>query len=312
LPVGQATASPPTLSKHQRQIFFLFSSKLWAQRRVKNSMMFYATTASSVAAFAPIVKPLVLCHHHVAATALYALELPTATAAAATCIAGMVLQGGATALATTQAGAAGVAVDCAAAAAPVILQMDRVRIRLDGLSSYGVICSLLMNAALRLYSATPKKLDKQQQQQQQWDASSSDTTASSSSSSGSKPLLFSYSGTDIIKMIFMVSTVISISAGSYTTVVFTLLGLYAKTALGLGRDGPFLEFFELTTPFRKLAFDAFVVSLVSFQISFVTSLYLSYDKKLRWWSSGLASVLALFCFWQWGMIIKIASRLLFS
>jgi hypothetical protein len=251
--------------------------------------MFHAT--ASVAAFAPIVKP--LFRHHVAvtsssasvaATALKALLEPAAATAAATCIAGMVLQAGGAAT------AARAAVDCAA---PVILEMDRVRIRLDGLSSYGVICSLLMNAALRLYSATPKKLE-----------SSSDTS--------SKKLLFSYTKTDIIKMIFMASTVISISAGSYTTVVFTLLGLYAKTALGLGRDGPFLEFFELTAPYRKLAFDAFVVSLVSFQISFVTSLYLSYDKKLRWWSSGLASILALFCFWQWGMIIKIASRLLFS
>lgn len=243
------------------------------------------TTASSVAAFAaPIVKPAAAVHHvATTATALRALDYSAAT------IAGMVLQGGATA-ATAVVGvgvgvAGAVAGGDAAAAVPVILQMDRVRIRLDGLSCYGVICSLLMNAALRLYSATPKKLDNPHP---------------------------SFTRTDIIKIIFMVSTVISISAGSYTTVVFTLLGLYAKTAIGLGRDAPFLEFFELTAGYRKLAFDAFVVSLVAFQMSFVTSLYLNYDKKLRWWSSGLASVLALFCFWQWWMIIKIASRLLFS
>jgi hypothetical protein len=207
----------------------------------------------------------------------------------------MVLQGGAT--------AAAVAVGDTAATVPaVVLQMDRVRIRLDGLSCYGVICSLLMNAALRLYSATPKKLDNHQK------------TAANPDETGKQKQkqLSSFTRTDIIKIIFMVSTVISISAGSYTTVVFTLLGLYAKTAIGLGRDAPFLEFFELTAIYRKLAFDAFVVSLVAFQMSFVTSLYLNYDKKLRWWSSGLASVLALFCFWQWWMIIKIASRLLFS
>jgi hypothetical protein len=250
--------------------------------------MLYAT-ASAVAAFAPlVVKPL----HHVvttaaSTTALRALDPATTAVGAAktatAAIAGMVLQGGATA-----------AAGACDAASPIILQMDRVRIRLDGLASYGVICSLLMNAALRLYSATPKKLDTKLDPDH------------------SKKQFYSFTGTDIIKMVFMVSTVISISAGSYTTVVFTLLGLYSKTALGLGRDGPFLEFFELTSSYRKLAFDAFVVSLVAFQTSFVTSLYLSYDKKLRWWSSGIASVAALFCFWQWWMIIKIASRLLFS
>jgi hypothetical protein len=34
--------------------------------------------------------------------------------------------------------------------------------------------------------------------------------------------------------------------------------------------------------------------------------------SLRWPATGLASVLSIFCFWQWGMIINLAGRLLFK
>ena len=169
-----------------------------------------------------------------------------------------------------------------------VLDINRVMIRLEGLSSYGVISALIMNAALQLFSGTSKTLSKE---------------ASTN---------INKRGVNVAKIVFMVSVISSILAGSYSTVVFSLLGLYSKTALGMGRDENFIRFFKGTAGIRQNGFDAFVVALVSFEISFVTSLCINYDEKLRWWATGLAGVAALVSFWHWSQILRVASKLLFS
>ena len=176
----------------------------------------------------------------------------------------------------------------------VLLDINRVKIRLEGLSSYGVISALLMNAALRLFSGTSKNLSSSSKQQDDANAN------------------INKRGVNVAKIVFMVSVVSSILAGSYSTVVFSLLGLYSKTALGMGLDENFIRFFKETAGIRQNGFDAFVVALVSFEISFVTSLCITYDEQLRWWATGLAGVLALVSFWHWSHILQVASKLLFS
>jgi hypothetical protein len=170
-----------------------------------------------------------------------------------------------------------------AAAAVEIIKIDRVKIRLEGLSSYGVMSALLMNSCLRLFSSTPKNLTKLEGRY-----------------------------ITVAKIIFMVSIVSSIVCGCYTTVVFSLLGLYAKTALGLSQDQPFLDFFAATGNVRKWAFNALLISLVSFEASFVTSLFISYDEKLRWWAAGIATACVVISFWHWSTILLTANRLLFT
>ena len=49
----------------------------------------------------------------------------------------------------------GGAVEAAAASA---FDLNRAKIRLDGLSSYGVMSVLLLNCAFRLYTSVPKKI----------------------------------------------------------------------------------------------------------------------------------------------------------
>jgi hypothetical protein len=89
-------------------------------------------------------------------------------------------------------------------------------IRLEGLSSYVVISALLMNAALHVFSATSKKLD---------------------SSSSSKISFGGGNANNTANVNFVVSVIAFVVAGSYATVVFSLLGLYSsKTALGMGLD----------------------------------------------------------------------------
>lgn len=85
-----------------------------------------------------------------------------------------------------------------------LLDINRVKIRLEGLSSYGVMTALLMNAGMRLYSSTPKNVEFGK----------------------------SNRADNIAKLIFCASMVLSILTGAHTTIVFSMLGLYSKTALG--------------------------------------------------------------------------------
>jgi len=168
------------------------------------------------------------------------------------------------------------------AEAGALLDLNRVRIRLEGLSSYSVVSALMMNAGMRLYSGTNKQLQKGKRLENGF------------------------------KVFFSLSVALSILTGAYTTVVFSLLGLYAKTALGLGWDGPFLEFFQQTESIRKFAFDTFVVSLVTFEFSFISSLFLAHEGKMKWVVAGGASLCALLSIWHWTVIMKLASRILFA
>ena len=160
--------------------------------------------------------------------------------------------------------------------------MNRIKMRLEGLSSYGVLSALMMNACMRLFSATDKNLE-----------------------SGKL-------GSNIAKVVFCISVISSIMAACYTTVIFSLLGLYCRTALGMGRDQPFWDFFNQTTKMRETAFDAFLVSLITFETSFVTSIYINYKGPLRKFATAFASACALFSFYHWGWIIRVAGKLLFS
>lgn len=164
-----------------------------------------------------------------------------------------------------------------------VLDLKRVGIRLEALNSYGVITALLMNAALRIYSSTPKTLRRENDIVEK-----------------------------IARVLFLVSVCVSVLAGSYTTIVFSLLGLYSKSAIGLGMDDAFVEFFKQTYGIRQLAFSSFILSLISFEASFVLSLFLCYDGPLKWCAT-LASAVAAGISWNhWRGIMDIAGKFLFS
>ena len=99
---------------------------------------------------------------------------------------------------------------------------------------------------------------------------------------------------------------LSILTGSYTTIVFSLLGLYAKRALGRGLDAEALLFFDQTQPIRELAYDTCLISLWSFQASFVLSLFLNHDKGFDWKIALLGGVLVVACWWQWSTVMALA------
>jgi hypothetical protein len=160
--------------------------------------------------------------------------------------------------------------------------LGRTQIRLQSISSYGVIAALVLNAALALYSSTPKRIVKGQNIE------------------------------NSANIVFLLSVGLSVICGTYTTVVFSLLGLYSKSALGLGKDAAFLEFFEATTHIRQRAFNSFLIALLSFEMCFISSLFLNNDGNFRWWAVGFASVGAIINWWQWQNIMSIAGNLLFK
>ena len=164
-----------------------------------------------------------------------------------------------------------------------VLDISRVRMRLEGLASYATLCALLANGCLRLYSSVKTQDDEKTssvKQNRAYDA-------------------------------FYLFIVISILSGSYTTVVFTLLALFSKTALGRGYDRQFLEFWAATTGLRESGLEAFLASLVCFEFAFILSLYLKTRGKRRRILVLVACCLAAYSFSRWIQIMRLVSTLLF-
>jgi hypothetical protein len=155
--------------------------------------------------------------------------------------------------------------------------LNRAKIRLEGLGHYASVSVLLLNAALRLFSATPKKLEPKEKAE------------------------------NIVKLVFVASIATTVILGAYTSTVFSLLSLYSKTFLGMGMDDAYMEFFEVTADVRKSAFVSFVGTILSFFLSFLLSLYLQYEGAVRFWITSITAVAIAICVQQWFLIMKYAS-----
>lgn len=97
-----------------------------------------------------------------------------------------------------------------------------------------------------------------------------------------------------------VAIVTSILSGAYTTVIFTLLPLYSKTALGRGYDAQFWQFWAATAGLRETGFLAFLACLiVSFEMAFGLSLFIRTTGVRQKVLVGLATVLSILSFTEW-------------
>ena len=98
-------------------------------------------------------------------------------------------------------------------AADAVFDLERATIRLESLNAYGVVAALLLSAALRLYASTPKELEEGRKYE------------------------------NATKMAFIILVGVSIICGAYSCVVYSMLGLYSKTALGMGLEGMYVPYF---------------------------------------------------------------------
>jgi hypothetical protein len=163
-----------------------------------------------------------------------------------------------------------------------ILDLGRTKLRFEAMNSYSVVLSLMLNASLRLFSATPKKL----------------------ANDGSID--------DKAKLAFVSSVLTTVVTSAYAIIVFFLLTVYSKRALGLGYDAAFLEFAEKSESIRESAFGAFLVSLLAFKSSFLLTLFLNYEGKTRWWISGIVLAVDLVGWFVWSRLAVMARQILFS
>ena len=117
--------------------------------------------------------------------------------------------------------------------------MERNTVRLDGIEVYAVVSALTVAssiACLDSYGASPK----------------SDTYMDK-----------------LLDVFFTISNSVGILSGLHATLVFSLVTMYGRTAVGLGRDLAFSSFFQKTGLQRYRGFQTFLWSLYAFMIQVV-------------------------------------------
>ena len=100
-------------------------------------------------------------------------------------------------------------------------------------------------------------------------------------------------------------------AATYTTIVFTLFGLYAKTALGTGDDAAYLELLKATSDIRLRGFQAFLVCLVSFNVSVMMNMFLNNHGKIRWIIATMGALGTGISLFHFKYIINMATKIIF-
>lgn len=170
-------------------------------------------------------------------------------------------------------------------ASTAIFDVTRARVRLEGYSTYTIISALIMNAALRLLTSTDTDFKKM----------------------GLPTWLHR-----IAQILFVTSISAAVMCGAHCTVIFALVGVYAKMAVGLEMDSAASLFLQNTSQFRRDGFHSFVVCLVGFSISYPTSLFFKIRGKTRWVVFVVGLGLTGLMFSQWMRIIHIATELVYK
>lgn len=115
-----------------------------------------------------------------------------------------------------------------------------------------------------------------------------------------------------IRLLYFISTSISVALGTYTTIIFTLMSIYSKTALGMGLQEKYLEFFNACAKFRVHGFHAFMGSLMSFSFGWTLALFLCVEGDMKWWVAAPAALFTIVGYLHYREIFHLATTLIFS
>ena len=137
----------------------------------------------------------------------------TALAGSAACDASIVLSTIPPLIQNLRGGAA----TAAAAAADAALNLSRESYLIQEMATYGTLTALVMNAALRLWTSVKFKRE--------------------------QPVEY-YS--------FIISTALCVISGAFCAILFQLLGIYSKSALGMVNDDGYRAFQAATAIYRKV------------------------------------------------------------
>jgi hypothetical protein len=84
---------------------------------------------------------------------------------------------------------------------------------------------------------------------------------------------FSNDQNKIVPNMFNVANALCMLSGVFTAILFQLLTIYSKSALGMGNDVGYMAFKEATKTFRIWGFRCFLTEMMSFLVCFMTHLY---------------------------------------
>jgi hypothetical protein len=141
-----------------------------------------------------------------------------------------------------------------AAASSPLLDLSREGYYLQSMSTYAVVTALVMNSALRLFTSTKFPSNK-------------------TTSTGDSSMISMMNSVKIASSLFKLLETLCIVSGVFTAIMFQLLGIYSKSALGMMNDKGYLAFKAATAVYRKWGFRCFLISLGSFVGVFLLSLY---------------------------------------
>ena len=84
---------------------------------------------------------------------------------------------------------------------------------------------------------------------------------------------FSKDQNRIVPNVFNIAAVLCMMSGVFTAILFQLVLIYSKAALGMGNDAGYLAFKEATHIFRIWGFRCFLTEMISFVLVFLSRLY---------------------------------------
>jgi hypothetical protein len=204
-------------------------------------------------------------------------------------------------------------------AADTMLDLTRVQMRLEGLQVYATLAALLTNACLELYTNVKEpKEETYEDEDNDDDAALKNGTITKEEIEQSKLVRQRRQRIRNWSVdAFYLCTVVSILSGSYTTVVFGLLSILSKTALGRGLDASFIDFWAESAGIRNSGLESFLMALVSFEVAFLLSLMTKFSaknpRKRRRQNMlvGIGTVILLISMRRWIKLLYLASKLLF-
>eukprot|EP00797_Seminavis_robusta_P009208 Sro1661_g289370.1 n/a (443) ;mRNA; f:15613-16941 len=126
-----------------------------------------------------------------------------------------------------------------------MLNVDRATVRLDGLEVYAVVSALTVATAIACFDSYGTDL-------------TTIFTPSQLNRHNALPLF--------LNTVFLAVSGIGIIAGLHATLVFSLMTMYGRTAVGVSHDEAFVEFFVQTGRVRYRGFHTFRMSLYCFLI----------------------------------------------
>jgi len=170
-----------------------------------------------------------------------------------------------------------------------VFDLGRENLKLQSMATYSTITALVMNASLRLYTSQKFEIDVDEH--------------------GNRP-----KRVKTMESVFTASTILCIVSGMFTAVLFNILGIYSREALGMGNESGYMAFTAATAIYRKWGFRAFLTTCLSFVTSFVLSIVekTSNEDRVGQYILIASIILLMFSVYHLQTVLALATKLIYT